>query len=84
MMGLSLEVQHTYLKANMKMPNKPKGKKALKDPVLMMGKWEERVPPPPTAGTTMIDVNDPDCDPEDKRGKAGLPYRPAGGKKGKK
>jgi hypothetical protein len=58
----------------MKIPKKPK---KMKDPVLMMGKWEERVKPPATAGTTMIDVTDPDCDPEDKRGKAGIPFRKA-------
>lgn len=53
----------------------------MKDPVLLVGKWEERVPPPPTAGTTMIDVKAKDCDPEDKVGKVGVPFRKADKKK---
>lgn len=41
----------------MKITEKPKG---MKDPVLIMGKWEERVPPWPTAGKTKANMETAD------------------------
>lgn len=56
------------------MPKKPKG---MKDPVFIMGKWEERVTPPPTAGTTMVNINDPNVDEESRKGLRGVTFRKA-------
>lgn len=55
--------------------------KKFKDPVMIAGSWKERNPPCPRAGTTMVDVNDPNEDPEDVRSKAGIPFKPADKKK---
>jgi hypothetical protein len=64
----------------MKIPSKPKG---MKDPVLMMGKWEERVTPPPTAGHTKVDLKDKSLrlDKDHRAALKGIPYRPASKKK---
>lgn len=62
----------------MKIPNKPKN---MKDPVLIVGKWEERVAPPPTAGHTKVDIRDPNTSEESKRGLKGVPFRKADKKK---
>ena len=58
----------------MKIPNKPKG---MKDPVLLVGKWEERIAPPPTAGHNKVDIKAPTTDEESKRGLKGVPFRKA-------
>ena len=64
----------------MTIPKKPKG---LKDAVLIAGKWEERVAPPPTAGHTKVDRKklDPVADKESIQGLKGIPFRPADKKK---
>ena len=53
----------------------------MKDPVLNVGKWEERVAPPPTAGTTMVNIKDSDVDEESKQGLKDVPFRKADKKK---
>ena len=55
--------------------------KSMKNPVMIAGKWEERVTPPPTAGTTMVDIKDPETDKESKEVLKGVPFRKADIKK---
>ena len=55
--------------------------KKFKDPVMIAGKMEERNPPCPRAGTTMIDVKDKSGDPEERIAKKGIPFMAAGKKK---
>ena len=63
-----------------KMPKKPKG---MKNPILLAGKWEERVAPPPTAGHTKVDIKtlDPIHDREHIEALKDVPYRKADKKK---
>ena len=57
------------------MNNKPP--KKFKDPVLIMGEWEERVKPPPTAGHTKVDIKKlhPVVDKEQIAALKGVPFR---------
>ena len=57
----------------MNIPNKPKG---MKDPVLIVGKWEERAASPPTAGHTKVVRKDLD-DKEQKEALKDVPFRKA-------
>ncbi len=46
----------------------------LKDPVMIVGKWEERIPKP-NAGTTTVDM-EKSTDPDDKEAVAGMKFVP--------
>ena len=56
----------------MSIPNKPKG---MKDPVMIVGKWEERIPKP-NAGTTSTDVTKLHPSNSDNEGLAGMKFVP--------
>ena len=60
----------------MSIPNKPKG---MKDPVMIVGKWEERIPKP-NAGTTSVDVKK-SADSEEKEALKGMKFVPQAKKK---
>ena len=46
----------------------------MKDPVMIVGKWEERIPKP-NAGTTSVDVKK-SADPKDKEALKGMKFAP--------
>jgi len=64
----------------MNIPNKPK---EMKDPVLIVGKWEEREPQPPTTGHTKVDIKtlDPVLDKDQIADLKDKPFRKADKKK---
>lgn len=51
----------------------------MKDPVMIVGKWEERIPKP-NAGTTSVDIKK-STDPEDKEALKGMKFVPQAKKK---
>ncbi len=53
--------------------------KGMKDPVMIVGKWEERIPKP-NAGTTSVDLKK-SVDAEDKEAIKGMKFVPQAKKK---
>ena len=64
------------------MTNLNKPPKGMKDPVLIAGKWEERITPPATAGHTKVDIKtlDPVIDKDQINDLKDKPFRKQGKK----